>query len=161
APSPRSPHRSIEEHLGHHARHAGRQACGRLHRRPSRSPAPHHFQIGRRRAGTHHRRLLGDDTMTIDRTDTFAVYLSWARCEVDPDWRDDKQDEEIMKNIMELIVEECDFHIYGKGGLWEEPFENMSVKEHEFKPALTLRQAARFIYRAMEQVERETHELCT
>jgi hypothetical protein len=96
-----------------------------------------------------------------DYPDRFAEHLSWARFEADPALPDWEQDEQVIQDIMQLIVEQCDWHISGKSGLFEEDFEGMSVEEHAFKPALTLHQAAWFIYRAMEQVERETHELCT
>jgi hypothetical protein len=99
--------------------------------------------------------------MTTDYPDSFAEHVSWARYEVDPGLADWEQNEQVVQSIMELIVEQCEWHIAGKSGMWDEPYEGMSVKEYEFKPALTLRQAAWFIYRAMKQVERETHDLCT
>jgi hypothetical protein len=75
-----------------------------------------------------------------DNYDNFAANLSFSRYEIDPDLPEDKQDEQIIENLMGVIVHQCDYHISGKSGMWDEPYEGMSVKTHEFEPALTLRQ---------------------
>ena len=53
-------------------------------------------------------------------------------------------EEQLQDAVMKHIVEACNYSMPGKSGIYE-PWEEMSVKEHAHKPALTLYQAANFI----------------
>ncbi|WP_256806333.1 hypothetical protein [Bradyrhizobium sp. Bra64] len=53
-------------------------------------------------------------------------------------------DLEIRSRLMEKIVAQCNYHISGHSGIYED-FISMSVKDYSDKPALTLRQAASLI----------------
>jgi hypothetical protein len=53
-------------------------------------------------------------------------------------------DDQIRERLMQSIVERCNYSISGHSGIYEDWIE-MSIAEHEYKPALTLSQTASMV----------------
>jgi hypothetical protein len=60
---------------------------------------------------------------------------------------------------MQAIVEQCNYHLSGNSGLYEEDFIQMSVAEHADKPAVTLRQAANLIFSVWKDKDRDCMQM--
>jgi len=89
-----------------------------------------------------------------------SVRRAAERCNIAP--RGGEYDElEILNRLTQATVEQCNFHIAGHSGLFEENFIAMSVEEHADKPALTLRQVAYLILGVWEHKDYDLIEALT
>jgi hypothetical protein len=67
-------------------------------------------------------------------------------------------DEQIRERLMQKIVERCNYHCGGSGSEDEDP-ASMSIAIHEFKPALSLSQAANLILGVWKHMAKQSVEL--
>jgi hypothetical protein len=79
--------------------------------------------------------------------------------QLDEDVYGDFDDIQIRHRLMEAIVSQCNYHLEGHSGTYDEDFMPMSVEEHASKPALTLNQAARMIISVWESKDRDLMEI--